>query len=137
MGLPLFSIIPDGAGYREFVLLKDGQGIYLRIATPEDVDRVETFIRGLSQEALSMRFMGGISRIARKFVEELCMENPHLRACLLAVEGEGTEERVLGLGNYVGEGGANAEVSFMVADEHQGRGSRAGGRRNCRAAPGR
>lgn len=121
-GSPLFSIIPDGAGYREFVLLKDGQGIYLRIATPEDVDRVETFIRGLSQEALSMRFMGGISRIARKFVEELCVENPHLRACLLAVEGEGAVERVLGLGNYVGEGGANAEVSFMVADEHQGRG---------------
>ena len=118
----MFSIIPDGAGYREFVLLKDGQGILLRIATPGDVDRVEIFIRDLSREALALRFMGGISRVSRKFVEELCSDHPHQRACLLAVEGEGAEERVLGLGDYVGNGGAVAEVSFMVADEHQGRG---------------
>ena len=118
----MFSIIPDGADYREFVLLKDGQGVLLRMATPADADRVERFIRSLSREALAMRFMGAISRISRQFVEELCEENPHQRACLLAVEGEGAEQQVLGLGNYVGQGGAIAEVSFMVADEHQGRG---------------
>ena len=122
MGLSVFSIIPDGADYQEFVLLKDGQGVSLRMATPEDTDRVDAFIQGLSREALSMRFMGGVSRIARRFAEELCTPDPRLRACLLAVEGEGATQCVLGLGNYVGQGGANAEVSFMVADEHQGRG---------------
>lgn len=118
----MFSIIPDGTAYREFVLLKDGQGILLRIATPGDVDEVEAFIKGLSRESLSMRFMGGVGSVSRRFVEELCEENPHQRACLLAVEGEGVKERVLGLGNYVGKGGAIAEVAFMVADDHQGRG---------------
>jgi acyl-CoA synthetase (NDP forming)/GNAT superfamily N-acetyltransferase len=118
----LFSIIPDGSAYREFALLKDGQGILLRMATPEDVERVEAFMRGLSQESLTMRFMGAVAGISRKFVEDLCVENPHQRACLLAIEGEGAGQQVLGLGNYVGTGGTIAEVAFMVADDHQGRG---------------
>ena len=36
----VFSIIPEGAAYREFVLLKDGRGVLLRIAFAEDIDRV-------------------------------------------------------------------------------------------------
>ena len=118
----MFSIIPDGAGYREFVLLKDGQGVLLRIATPDDVERVAAFIQGLSRASMAMRFMGGVSSVSRKFVEDLCDENPHQRACLLAIEGEGAEQQVLGLGNYVGDGGAVAEVAFMIGDAHQGRG---------------
>ena len=118
----MFSIIPDGITYREFVLLKDGQGVLLRVATTEDIDRVAAFIRGLSLESLAMRFMGGVATVPRKFVEELCDPNLRLRACLLAVEGEGEEEQILGLGNYVGGGGAVAEVAFMIGDAHQGRG---------------
>ncbi|BDU69101.1 hypothetical protein GETHOR_12020 [Geothrix oryzae] len=118
----MFSIISDGAGYREFVLLKDGQGILLRTALPEDVERVEAFIRGLSRETLAMRFMGGIAGVSRTYIEELCDESPHRRACLLAVEGDEADQRVLGLGNYIGKGGAVAEVGFMVAEPHQGRG---------------
>ena len=118
----MFSIIPDGADYREFVLLKDGQGVLLRVAKPEDLERVAAFIKGLSAESLAMRFMGGVASVPRKFVEELCDPNLRLRACLLAVEGEGEEERILGLGNYVGGGGTVAEVAFMIGDAHQGRG---------------
>lgn len=118
----MFAIIPDGTTYREFVLLKDGQGVLLRMATPQDVDRVERFMAGLSRETLALRFMGGVSCVSRKFVDDLCHADPRLRACLLAVEGEGEDERVLGLGNYVGDGGSVAEVAFMVADEYQGHG---------------
>jgi acyl-CoA synthetase (NDP forming)/GNAT superfamily N-acetyltransferase len=118
----VFSVIPEGAAYREFVLLKDGRGVLLRLATPEDIERVDLFIRGLSRESLAMRFMGGVASVSRKFVEELCDPNLRLRACLLAVEGEGDEQQVLGLGNYVGGGGPVAEVAFMIGDVHQGRG---------------
>jgi len=118
----VFSIIPEGAAYREFVLLKDGRGVLLRVATAEDIGRVEAFIRGLSRESLAMRFMGGVASVSRKFVEELCNPNLRLQACLLAVEGEGDEEQVLGLGNYIGGGGPVAEVAFMIGDAHQGRG---------------
>ena len=116
----MFAIIPDGAVYREFVLLKDGQGVLLRRAEPEDLERVEGFLNGLSKRTLALRFMAGVSKVPRKFVEDLCHWEPHLRACLLAVEGD--EERILGLGNYAGDGGSVAEVAFIVADEDQGRG---------------
>jgi len=118
----VFSVIPEGAAYREFVLLKDGKGVLLRIATPEDFGRVEAFIKGLSLESLAMRFMGGVNSVPRRFIEELCQPNLRLQACLLAVEGEGDEQQVLGLGNYIGGGGPIAEVAFMIADAHQGRG---------------
>ncbi|MDR3684055.1 MAG: GNAT family N-acetyltransferase, partial [Geothrix sp.] len=118
----MFSIIPDGAHFREFTLLKDGQGILLRVAVPEDADRVEAFMKGLSRETLALRFMGGVSSVSRAFVEALCEENPRQRACLLAIEGMEADQRVVGLGNYVGRGAGMAEVSFLVADDHQGRG---------------
>lgn len=118
----MFSVIPDGADYREFVLLKDGQGVLLRVARPEDLTRVTTFIQGLSRESLALRFMGGVASVPRKFVEELCDPILRLRACLLAVEGDGEDQEILGLGNYVGGGGAVAEVAFLIGDPHQGRG---------------
>jgi acyl-CoA synthetase (NDP forming)/GNAT superfamily N-acetyltransferase len=116
----LFAIIPDGADFQEFVLLKDGQGVLLRKATPDDTDQVETFLNGLPKRTLALRFMAGVAKVPRTFVEDLCQWEPRTRACLLAVEGEG--ERILGLGNYVGGGGTVAEVAFIVADEDQGRG---------------
>lgn len=116
----MFAILPDGADYREFVLLKDGRSILLRLAAPEDADRVEQFINSRTRQTLALRFMAGVARVSRKFVEDLCECDPRRWACLLAVEGE--DQRILGLGNYVGDGGNLAEVAFLVAEEDQGRG---------------
>ena len=116
----MFAIIPDGADYREFVLLKDGRSVLLRMAAPEDADRVEQFINSRTKQTLALRFMAGVARVSRKFVEDLCEWDPRRWACLLAVEGE--SQRILGLGNYVGDGGNLAEVAFLVAEEDQGRG---------------
>ncbi|HEX9011502.1 MAG TPA: GNAT family N-acetyltransferase [Holophagaceae bacterium] len=116
----MFAILPDGANYREFVLLKDGRSILLRLAAPEDADRVEQFINSRTRQTLALRFMAGVARVSRKFVEDLCECDPRRWACLLAVEGE--DQRILGLGNYVGDGGNLAEVAFLVAEEDQGRG---------------
>ncbi len=116
----MFAILPDGADYREFVLLKDGRSILLRLAAPEDADQVEQFINSRTKQTLALRFMAGVARVSRKFVEDLCECDPRRWACLLAVEGE--DQRILGLGNYVGDGGNLAEVAFLVAEEDQGRG---------------
>ncbi len=116
----MFAIIPDGAKYREFVLLKDGRSILLRLAQPEDADGVEQFINSRTRQTLALRFMAGVAKVSRKFVEDLCECDPRRWACLLAVEGE--DQRILGLGNYVGDGGNLAEVAFLVSEEEQGRG---------------
>ncbi|NOZ95512.1 MAG: GNAT family N-acetyltransferase [Acidobacteria bacterium] len=119
----MFRIIAEGMEYREHVLLKDGQGVFLRPATPEDVPLVKEFMKGLSQESLRMRFMASVSEVPEQIIVDMCSTDLTDRGCLLALTGEGDEQHVVGLGNYVGLGnGKTAEVAFLVADEYQGRG---------------
>jgi len=119
----MFRIIPEGLAYREHVLLKDGLGVLLRPATPEDVPLVEAFMRRLSPESLRLRFMAAVKEVPRSVVEQLCGGDFTDRGCLLAIVGDEEEPRVVGLGNYVGLGdGRRAEVAFLVADAYQGRG---------------
>src|SRR5512135_2583390 len=118
----MFRIIPDGEIYREFVLLKDGASVLVRAATPADIPAVEELLKGLSRQSLQMRFMGGVSQVSRRFIEDLCNNDPKDRYCILVIQGEEPNHKVIGLGNYIGLGGRRrAEVAFMVADEHQGR----------------
>lgn len=119
----MFRIIPDGENFREYVLLKDGQSVLMRAATPADVPMVETFMDGLSLQTLQMRFMAGVAKVSRRFIEDICVNDPRDRFCLIAIVGAEPDDRVVGLGNYIGLGGRKrAEVAFMVADDHQDRG---------------
>jgi len=119
----MFRIIAEGMEYREHVLLKDGQGVLLRPATPQDVPLVKEFMKRLSQESLRMRFMASVSEVPEQIIVDMCSTDLTDRGCILAITGEGENEAVAGLGNYVGLGnGKSAEVAFLVADEYQGRG---------------
>ena len=119
----MFRIITDARQFSEYVLLRDGQGVLLRVATPADLPMIRDMLSRVSGESLRMRFMGSMKQAPAKFVEGLCSEDLRDRACLLAVMGEEPEARVVGFGNYVSLGVRNtADVAFIVADEFQGRG---------------
>ncbi|HHJ52531.1 MAG TPA: GNAT family N-acetyltransferase, partial [Caldithrix abyssi] len=119
----MFRIIPEGLAYREHVLLKNGQGLLLRPATPQDVPLVEDFMQRVSRESLQMRFMAAVSQVPRTVIEELCNGDFTDAGCLLAVDTKEHEPKVVGLGNYIGmNNGRSAEVAFLVADEYQGLG---------------
>jgi len=119
----MFRVIPEGLGFHEHVLLRDGQGFLLRPATPADLALVEAFTRRVSRESLRMRFMASMSEVPRSTIEGLCGGDFGERGCLLATVAERDAERVVGLGNYVAAGdGRTAEVAFLVEDEFQGRG---------------
>jgi len=119
----MFRIITDARQFREYVLLRDGQGVLLRMATPADVPAIDALLSRVSRQSLRMRFMGGMAQVPRHIVEGLCGEDLRDRACLLAVIGEDPDVRVVGFGNYIGLGARNtAEVAFLVDDEFQGRG---------------
>lgn len=119
----MFRIITQGAGFREHVLLKNGQGILLRPGGPEDVDAVADLMGRVSRESLQMRFMATIAEVPRKTIEGMCCGVQDDQACLLAITGEGEAEKIIGIGNYVGMGdGRTAEVAFLVDDAYQGRG---------------
>jgi len=119
----MFKIVTDAKHYREYVLLRDGEGVLLRTATSADVPALQEMLSGVSRQSLRMRFMGSMAHVPTKFVDGLCSEDPRDRACLLAVIGEEPEVKVIGFGNYIGLGARNtAEVAFLVDDEFQGRG---------------
>jgi acyl-CoA synthetase (NDP forming)/GNAT superfamily N-acetyltransferase len=119
----MFRIIPEGENFREYALLRDGGSVLLRTATIGDVPAVERLLQSVSAESLQMRFMGAVAYVPRSMVEFMCTGEPRDRLSVLALSGQGREERVIGMGNYVSVGvSAMAEVAFLVHDEFQGRG---------------
>lgn len=119
----MFRILPDGKGFSEYALLRDGDSVLLRVATPADVPAVEALMRGVSRDSLQMRFMGAVAYVSRSAIEFLCAGEPSDRLSLLAIVGQGPDERVVAIGNYVSLGvGGRAEVAFLVHDDFQGRG---------------
>jgi acyl-CoA synthetase (NDP forming)/GNAT superfamily N-acetyltransferase len=119
----MFRIIPEGKAFREYTLLRDGQSVLLRTATVEDIPVVEAFMRSVSAASLQMRFMGAVSYVARSVIEVMCGGEPRDRFGMLAIVGQSTDQRVVGLGNYVSMGVfGKAEVAFLVHDDYQGRG---------------
>jgi len=119
----MFRIIPDGLNFREHVLLKDGQGILLRPAVPDDVPLVESFMKRISKESLRMRFMVSMNEVPRSVIEDLCNGDFMESGCLLAISSKEAEPRVIGLGNFIGMGNNRlAEVAFMTEEDYQGKG---------------
>lgn len=119
----MFRIIPEAKSFSEYVLLRDGESVFLRAATPEDVPAVEALMRSVSRESLQMRFMGAVAQVARSVIEIMCGGEPRDRLCLLAIMGKEPQARVVAVGNYISMGvGGKAEVAFLVQDEYQGRG---------------
>ncbi len=119
----MFRIIPEGLDYNEHVLLKNGQGVLFKPASTNDIPLVESFVKRISQESLRMRFMASVSEIPKKIIQELCSGDFTQSGCILAITGEDSDTRVIGLGNYIATGnGSTAEVAFLIEDEYQGRG---------------
>ena len=119
----MFRIIPDAREFREYVLLRDGQSVLLRLATAADLPAVRAMFEKISAQSLRMRFMGAVAQVPQSFLDSLVGVSPRDRACLLAIIGEEPNHKVVGLGNYIGLGVRNtAEVAFIVGDEFQRRG---------------
>ncbi|HET9310551.1 MAG TPA: GNAT family N-acetyltransferase [Actinomycetota bacterium] len=100
------------------VVLRDGSTVHIRPARPDDRERIEDFLIGLSEESLRLRFWGltvDITDVATKAVDIDYVD--HLT--LLAVE----SGSVIGGAQYVRLGAVpRAEVSVSIADAQQGRG---------------
>ncbi len=119
----MFRIIPEGLQFKENVLLKNGQGIFLKPATPKDKDIITSFMSRISQEALRMRFMASISVVSEDIIDNLCSGDFTDAGCLLATESESDEARIVGLANYISmNNNRTAEVAFLIEDSFQGLG---------------
>ncbi|WP_147123967.1 GNAT family N-acetyltransferase, partial [Nocardia neocaledoniensis] len=103
------------------VLAADGGVVRVRPIMPTDDAALATFHTGLSDRTRYLRYFGPYPRISAKDMYRTTHVDYHDRVGLVALLGDA----IIGVARYElldREGPRAAEVAFVVADEHQGRG---------------
>ncbi|WP_328397354.1 bifunctional acetate--CoA ligase family protein/GNAT family N-acetyltransferase [Nocardia sp. NBC_00416] len=103
------------------VLASDGGVVRLRPITPADAEELQRFHAALSERSRYLRYFGPYPRISPKDLYRTTHLDYHDRVGLVIVLGEA----IIAVGRYEildRTGPRAAEVAFVVADEHQGRG---------------
>ncbi|MEV0855200.1 GNAT family N-acetyltransferase [Nocardia fluminea] len=103
------------------VLAADGGVVRVRPIVPADADALATFHTGLSDRTRYLRYFGPYPQISPKDMYRTTHVDYRDRVGLVAVLGTA----IIGVARYellARPGPRAAEVAFVVADEHQGRG---------------
>src|SRR6185437_4271709 len=118
------------AGWEADVVVSDGGVVHLRPIRPEDADAIVAFHGKLSERTRYLRYFGPYPRIPARDLNRFTHVDHRNRVALVAV----LDEEIIGVGRYDrlsstgtaytpgAADAADAEVAFVVADAHQGRG---------------
>ena len=110
---------PYPAHWEADIVAADGGTMHLRPITPEDADPIVAFHDRLSSRTRYLRYFSAHPRISEKEFYGYTHVDHHDRVAFVALLGE----NIVAVGLYEREPGTDeAEVAFVVADEHQGRG---------------
>ncbi len=111
---------PDAPRHWEAdVVAADGGIVHLRPIRPSDADTLVTFHAGLSQRTRYLRYFSAYPRIPSKDLYRFTHVDHRDRVALVAE----LAGQIIAVGRYEREPGTDeAEVAFVVADAHQGRG---------------
>jgi acyl-CoA synthetase (NDP forming)/GNAT superfamily N-acetyltransferase len=100
------------------VLLKDGRVAQLRPVRPADAPEFVKFYSRVSDESKYFRFFTPYPTLSDKDVDRFTNVDHDQRVAFVVT----LHSEIIGVGRYDATDGADAEVAFLVEDEHQGRG---------------
>jgi acyl-CoA synthetase (NDP forming)/RimJ/RimL family protein N-acetyltransferase len=101
------------------VVVADGGTVHLRPIRPSDAEAIVAFHGGLSQRTRYLRYFSAYPRIPERDLHRFTNVDHHDRVALVAELGG----EIIAVGRYERQAGTDeAEVAFVVADAHQGRG---------------
>ncbi|MET0132447.1 MAG: GNAT family N-acetyltransferase [Kibdelosporangium sp.] len=101
------------------VVLADGGTVHLRPITPDDAERLLAFHSRLSERTRYYRFFGAYPRIPPRDLHRFTNVDHHDRVAFVAMLGDD----IIAVGRYERLPDRDqAEVAFVVEDDHQGRG---------------
>ena len=101
------------------VVAADGGTVHLRAIRPSDAEALVTFHSGLSQRTRYLRYFSAYPRIPPRDLYRFTHVDHHDRVAFVVVLGG----QIIAVGRYERlDKTGDAEVAFVVADRHQGRG---------------
>ena len=100
------------------VVLRDGGTCHLRPMRPDDGDLLLAFHRQLSEKTIYFRFFSPYPRLTERDLERFTHVDYHDRVALVAT----VNEEIIGVVRYERTAPGEAEVAFVIRDDHQGRG---------------
>jgi acetyltransferase len=91
----------------------------LRPIVPQDREAFQSFVRGLSHETRTNRFLTPVSELSPTMLDAMTQADQGRHVALVATEGD----RIIGEGRYVSlAGNGRAEFALAVADDWQRQG---------------
>ena len=100
------------------VLLRDGRTAHIRPIRPDDAERLVEFYSRVSDRSKYYRFFSPMPRLSDRDVQRFTRVDHHDRVALVLV----LADRLIAVGRYDRVRTGEAEVAFLVEDQHQGRG---------------
>lgn len=103
--------------------LRDGTNVTIRPIGPEDTEREQAFVRGLSPESRYFRFMTTLRELSPEMLDRFTHPNPAREIALVALVDEGGQPKQIGVARcVVNAQREGCEFAIVVADAYQGKG---------------
>ena len=100
------------------VALRDGRPVHIRPIRPSDSQGLADFHRSLSRETIYLRFFAPYPELTERDLHRFTHVDHVDRVALVAT----IADQLVGVGRYDRVDEGEAEVAFVVHDDHQGRG---------------
>ncbi len=102
--------------------LLTGERVHVRPIRPDDTARLQAFHLRLSSDSIMFRFFRLLPTLSDTDAQRFTHLDYRDRMALVATEGQGEDERILGVVRYERISPDTAEVAFVVEDRWQGHG---------------
>jgi GNAT superfamily N-acetyltransferase len=116
---------PSPADLGQEVSLRDGGTLHLRPIRPDDTGRLIALHGRLSRDSIVMRFFSPMPVLTEERARYFTTLDFDRRLAIVAVEGTGDDEQIVGVGRYDRSDETSAEFALIVEDrlQHHGIGS--------------
>ena len=115
----------EACRFPAYARLRDGTRVIIRPITPQDADREQAFVRGLSPESRYFRFMNSLSELSPQLLERFTHPDEQREIALVALTGEketaSSEQIAVARCVRVNAEGPG-ESAIVVADRFQAKG---------------
>lgn len=114
------AIMPYPRHFEQSVVLRDGTPVRIRPVRALDSERVQNFVRGLSEQSRRTRFMSNIKELSEEVLVNFTRLDYSRDMALLMIN---QEHDILGIARYAADPDLSAcEFAVTVSDAHQGKG---------------